>query len=241
MKVDWLRERRGSGLATFATATPITNTIAEMYVMQRFLQPETLARAGVAHFDAWAANFGRTVTALELSPDCASYRMNARFARFANVPDLLRMFRAIADVRTADELALDIPELASGRAETVVVEAAPELSDFVAQLAERAEAVRNRTVLPEDDNMLNVSGDGRKAALDLRLVGLAADPAGDKIAAAADKIAAAADKIAAAADKIANIYSQSRTRTYTGANGALSPRPGSITAGLLRPWHTSQR
>lgn len=214
MKLDWLRGAHGGRVATFATATPIANSVAEMYVMQRYLQPDTLTAAGVEHFDGWAATFGRTVTALELAPDASTYRMNTRFARFANVPDLLRMFRTTADVRTGDALRLDVPDLAGGRPETVVVTASEDLTAYVGELADRAEAIRNRRVNPEDDNMLKVSGDGRKAALDLRLVGYPPDPAGGKIAAAADRIAA--------------IHAETRTRPYLDADGVESPRRGGL-------------
>jgi N12 class adenine-specific DNA methylase len=214
MKLDWLRSNRGHRVATFATATPIANSIAEMYVMQRYLAPDALTVAGVEHFDGWAANFGRTVTTLELAPDSASYRMTTRFARFANVPDLLRMFRAFADVRTGDQLRLAVPDLTGGRPETLVVPACDELKAYVAELAERAEAIRNRAVRPEEDNMLKVSGDGRKAALHLRLVGRPADPDGGKLA--------------AAASVIARIHHESRDRPYLGDDRARSSRRGAL-------------
>ncbi|MDQ6840311.1 MAG: helicase, partial [Actinomycetota bacterium] len=214
MKLDWLRSQGGRRLATFATATPITNTIAEMYKMQKYLQPEALEAAGVDHFDGWAANFGRMVTALELAPDATTYRMNTRFARFANVPDLLRLFREIADVRTGDELHLDVPDLAGGKAETVVVPASDTLVEYMATLVERSEAIHNGLVKPEEDMMLLVTGDGRKAALDLRLVGLPPDPAGGKIAAAADQIAA--------------IAVEHQDRPYMDATGARADRRGAL-------------
>jgi N12 class adenine-specific DNA methylase len=230
MKLDWLRQTHGHRVATFATATPIANSVAEMYVMQRYLQPDTLAAAGVEHFDGWAANFGRTVTALELAPDSSSYRMTTRFARFANVPDLLRMFRTVADVRTGEELHLNVPELTGGRAETVVVPASDGLKEYVAELADRAEAIRDKAVSPEQDNMLKVSGDGRKAALDLRMVERAPDPSGGKLA--------------AAASVIADIYQHSRDRAYMGDDRARSSRRGSLqlvfcdlgTPNPDRPW-----
>ncbi len=170
-KLQVLRERNGGRVATLATATPIANSIAEMHVMQRYLQPEALAQAGVSSFDAWAANFARPVTELELAPDGGSYRMATRFARFANVPDLTTMFRAVADVRTAADLHLATPDLAGGGPETVIVPTTAALSGYVESLVGRAERVRNRLVTPAEDNMLKVTGDGRRAALDLRLVG----------------------------------------------------------------------
>jgi len=189
LKLAYLRERKPGHVATFATATPIANSVSEMYVMQAYLQPDTLHRAGVERFDAWAANFGSTVTALELAPDGASYRMSTRFARFRNVPDLLKMFTHVADVRSATDLKLPTPSLAGGRPETIVVPASDALKTYVDGLAKRAEKVRNRTVRPDEDNMLAVTGDGRRAALDLRLVGHTPDPAGGKTAAAAEQIA----------------------------------------------------
>jgi N12 class adenine-specific DNA methylase len=214
MKMGYLRQSHGARVTTFATATPIANSIAEMYTMQRYLQPDELARAGIEHFDGWAANFGRTVTALELAPDASTYRMQTRFARFANVPDLLRLFGAVADVRTGTDLALAVPELAGGKARTVVVPATPELAGYVASLAGRAERIRNRAVSPEEDNMLKVSTDGRKAALDLRLVGLAPAPDGGKIA--------------AAADEVARIYARTASHIYLDTDGGVAPRPGAL-------------
>ena len=182
VKLRVLRERHGGRVATFATATFVANSISELYVMQRYLQPDALAAAGIATFDAWAANFGRTVTALELAPDGGSYRMKDRFARFANVPELVSMFSEVADVKTAEQLALPTPNLIGGRAEVVVVPPVRGLRAYVESLVARAEAVSRGAVRPEEDNMLKVTGDGRKAALDLRLVGLHPDPDGGKIA-----------------------------------------------------------
>ncbi len=214
LKLAYLRERNPGHVATFATATPIANSVSEMYVMQAYLQPDTLGRAGVERFDAWAANFGSTVTALELAPDGASYRMSTRFARFRNVPDLLKMFTHVADVRTAADLKLPTPSLAGGRPETIVVPASDALKTYVDGLAERAEKVRNRTVRPDEDNMLAVTGDGRRAALDLRLVGHAPDPAGGKTA--------------AAAEQIAGIWRTNRDRPYLDDARQPAHRPGSL-------------
>ncbi len=214
LKLNYLRERHGERVATFATATPIANSISEMHVMQSYLQPQELARAGVERFDAWAATFGRSVTELELAPDGGSYRLNTRFARFANVPDLLRMFRAVADVRSAVDLSLKIPEIEGGKPETVVVPKSDQLALYVEGLVERAEAVRSKGVTPEEDNMLKIVGDGRKAALDLRLVHQPPDPEGGKLA--------------AAAERIARLYHRRKDWTYNDAAGNPSPRPGSL-------------
>jgi N12 class adenine-specific DNA methylase len=214
MKLAVLRDRHGSRVCTFATATPIANSIAEMWVMQSFLQPDALEAAGLASFDGWAATFGRTVTALELSPDGSSYRMSSRFARFANVPELLTMFGAVADLRTRDQLPMDIPTAAGGGPETVVVAPGDGLRQYMAELVERAREVRNHAVKPDVDNMLSIGNDGRAAALDLRLVGRAPDPTGGKIAVAADRIAA--------------LWAEGKDRIYLGADGRPSPRPGTL-------------
>lgn len=215
MKLAYLRQRNGDRVATFATATPVANSITEMYVMQTYLQPERLQHAGIRRFDSWAANFGSTVTALELAPDGASWRMQSRFAKFRNVPDLLQMFRATADVRTADDLALAVPELPGGP-ETVIVPCSPELRAIVADLAERAERVRNRQVEPDEDNMLAITGDGRRAALDLRLVG--EDPPEGVPA-----------KAAVVAEHVAEIYRQHQDDRFVDpATGEPMARPGAL-------------
>jgi len=209
-----LRRMHGPRVVTFATATPVANSMAELWVMQSYLHPDLLASVHLRAFDAWAANFGRTHTALELAPDGASYRMQTRFARFQNVPELLTLYRQVADVRTNDDLDLPVPALAGGQAETVVVEPDAALVDYVANLAARAERIRNRSVDPSEDNMLKVTGDGRRAALDLRLVG--ADAAAD------------GGKLTVAAQRIAAIHHASRDLRYTDEHGQLTLRPGAL-------------
>ena len=187
--------------------------MAELWVMQTYLQPDHLEAVGLKPFDAWAATFGRTHTALELAPDGASYRMQTRFARFQNVPELLTLYRRVADVRTLDDLDLPTPAVAGGQPETVVVEPSDDLVDYVADLASRAERIRNRSVDPAEDNMLKVTGDGRRAALDLRLVGL--DPAGRA-------------KLAVASHHIAAIHHATRDHRYADEHGQLTLRPGAL-------------
>jgi N12 class adenine-specific DNA methylase len=170
VKTGYLRDRNEGRGVVFATGTPISNTMAEMYTLQRYLAPEMLASAGVEHFDAWAANFGEAVTSLELSPDGSGYRMHTRFAKFVNLPELLSMFRSFADVQTADMLKLPRPELAGGKPHVVAAPASPELKAYVQTLVDRAQRLRNGGVDPRTDNMLKITGDGRKAALDMRLV-----------------------------------------------------------------------
>jgi N12 class adenine-specific DNA methylase len=171
IKTGYLRERNGGRGVVFATGTPISNTMAEMYTLQRYLAPEMLTAAGVEHFDAWAANFGEAVTALELAPDGSGYRMHTRFAKFVNLPELLSMFRSFADVQTADMLQLPRPEIEGGKPHVIAAPASPELKAFVQTLVDRAQRLKCGGVDPRADNMLKITGDGRKAALDMRLVG----------------------------------------------------------------------
>ena len=154
----------------FATATPVANTMAEIQTMQRYLQPQRLEELGLQQFDAWAATFGESVTALEIAPDGSGYRMHTRFARFINVPELMAVFGEVADIRTAEMLDLPVPRLRGGKPRIVACPASPSLKAFVQTLVRRAEAVRNGDVKPNEDNMLAITTDGRKAALDFRLV-----------------------------------------------------------------------
>lgn len=172
LKTRYLRERHQGRGVVFATATPIANTMAEMYTMLRYLGPELLELQGTDHFDSWAANFGREVTTLELAPDSSGYRMHTRFAQFVNLPELLHMFRTVGDVQTADMLQLPRPALATGKPVTIATPASEELKAYVQTLVERAARIRDplERVDPRDDNMLKITGDGRKAALDMRLV-----------------------------------------------------------------------
>ena len=179
MKTRYLRDRSGGRGVVFATGTPVSNTMAELYTSQRYLAPEMLASCGVGHFDAWAANFGEPVTSLELAPDGSGYRMHTRFARFVNLPELLTMFRSFADVQTADMLKLPRPDVAGGKPHIVASAASPELKKYVQTLVARSENLRRGGVDPRIDNMLKITGDGRKAALDMRLVHPLADPHGD--------------------------------------------------------------
>ena len=170
LKTRYLQERSGGRGVVFATGTPISNTLAEMYTMLRFLAPDMLAERKVEHFDSWAANFAESVTSLELAPDGAGYRMHTRFAKFINLPELLTVFRSVGDVQTADMLKLPRPELENGKPTIVAAPASHELKAFIATLTERAEKLKKERVDPSVDNMLKITGEGRKAALDMRLV-----------------------------------------------------------------------
>jgi hypothetical protein len=185
----------------FATATPVANTMAEIHTMMRFLQPNRLAQLGLQQFDAWAATFGECVTALEISPDGSGYRMNTRFARFINVPELMAFFGEVADIKTAEMLNLPVPRLKDGKARTIACPGSPALKAFVQTLVERATAIRSGHVDPRDDNMLAITTDGRKAALDMRIVNPRA---------AFDK----AGKIASCAQNVVEIWT--RTASFRG-------------------------
>jgi len=170
MKLDHLRGRHGARVATLATATPIANSVSEAYVMQRFCRPDLLQAAGLTDFDTWAATFGEVTTELELAPDGVRFRMGSRFAKFRNVPELLRMWHVSADIKTAEDLDLPTPDLHGGAPETVVVPASDALRRFMRDLAQRADRVQARQVRPDEDNMLRIASHGRAAALDLRLL-----------------------------------------------------------------------
>jgi N12 class adenine-specific DNA methylase len=176
LKIRYLQERNDGRGVVFATGTPISNTLAEMYTMLRYLGPEMLSERKVDHFDSWAANFAEAVTSFELAPDGSGYRMHTRFAKFINLPELLSVFRTVADVQTADMLNLPRPELENGRPAIASMPASPELKAFIRTLTERAERLKKERVDPSVDNMLKITGEGRKAALDIRLIDPCAEP-----------------------------------------------------------------
>ncbi len=166
MKCRYLDELTGGRGIVFATGTPISNSMTEMYTMQRYLQYETLRSQGLTHFDAWASTFGETITSIELAPEGTGYRAKTRFARFYNLPELIAMFKQVADIQTADMLNLPVPTV---NYHNVAMKPSEHQKDMVASLAERAERVRNGMVEPTVDNMLKITNDGRKLALDQRL------------------------------------------------------------------------
>jgi N12 class adenine-specific DNA methylase len=169
LKVLHVQRQNAGGGVVFATGTPIANSVAEMFTMQRYLQMSALKALKLDHFDSWAATFGEPVTAMELAPDGSGYRLNTRFARFINVPELMQQFRQVADIQTREMLRLPVPELRGGKPEVVSAPCSPELAKVVESLVERAEALKTGRVDPRQDNMLLITTDGRKAALDLRL------------------------------------------------------------------------
>ena len=167
MKCRYLDEITGNRGTIFATGTPISNSMVELYSVQRYLQYDTLLQNGLQHFDSWASTFGETVTALELAPEGTNYRAKTRFAKFFNLPELMLMFREVADIQTADMLKLPVPKVNYHNIKTKPSEIQ---SEMVASLAKRAEKVRARLVEPNVDNMLKITNDGRKLALDQRMI-----------------------------------------------------------------------
>ena len=166
-KCQYLDELTGGKGVTFATGTPISNSMTELYTNMRYLQYGTLQKLGLGHFDSWASSFGETQTAIELAPEGTGYRAKTRFAKFFNLPELISLFKESADIQTPDMLNLPVPE---AEYENVVLKPSEYQKDMVASLAERAEAVRDRQVQPYEDNMLKITNDGRKLALDQRLI-----------------------------------------------------------------------
>ena len=186
MKCRYLDELTGGRGVVFATGTPISNTMVEMYTMQKYLQYHTLEEHGLLNFDAWASTFGETVTAIELAPEGTGYRAKTRFSRFYNLPELMSMFKEVADIQTADMLKLPVPK---AEYHNIVLKPSEQQKEMVAALGERAEKVRNRMVDSTEDNMLLITNDGRKLALDQRLLNpLLPDSDTGKVNACADNI-----------------------------------------------------
>jgi N12 class adenine-specific DNA methylase len=185
------------GRVVFATATPVSNTLAEVYVMMKFLQLDTLEEMSIGHFDAWVQLFAETSQGLEMKPDASGYRVATRFNKFTNLPELATLWRQVLDVKNADQLNLPRPKLAGGAPQIITIPSSPELREYVKSLAARVEAIKNRRVKPEVDNMLRITTDGRKAALDIRLV-------------MPDAPRQPCSKVEAVADKVAEFYRQSQ-------------------------------
>lgn len=186
MKTQYLDELTGGKGVIFATGTPVSNSMVELYTMQRYLQYKSLQDRGLQHFDSWASTFGETVSAMELAPEGSGYRMKTRFAKFFNLPELIAMFKEVADIQTADMLNLPVPEV---EYHNEVAEPTQFQKDMVADLGERAEEVRNRSVDPSIDNMLKITNDGRKLALDQRMINpMLPDDETSKVSVCADRV-----------------------------------------------------
>jgi N12 class adenine-specific DNA methylase len=220
MKLHYLRGRRPDGrVGCFATATPIANSVTEAHVMLRYLRPDLLAAANVSDFDSWAAVFGQTVSEIELSVSGSNFRAKQRFAKFHNLPELLRLWWVPGDVKIAEDLNLPRPELVArhdGRREpvTVLIPRSVELGEFIDELGLRAERIAAGAADRDEDNILNISREGRAAALDLRLVGRTASGGDTKLDIAAAKIAA--------------IWREHREDRFTNPDGTPHPTPGGL-------------
>lgn len=199
MKCQYLDEITGGKGVVFATGTPISNSMTEMYTIQRYLQYGTLKQHGLEHFDSWASTFGETVSAIELAPEGTGYRMKTRFARFFNLPELISMFKEVADIKTADMLNLPTP---NAHYHNVAVKPSEQQKEIVAELAQRAQMVRDGNVDPTEDNMLKITNDGRKLALDQRLV----DPSLDDYP---------HGKVNACIDNVLHIYEETKDKKST--------------------------
>ena len=221
MKLEYLRSEGRERVVTGATATPISNSVTEAFVMQKYLRPDLLDAAGIGAFDAWAATFGQTVTQMEMAPTGNNtFRMKTRFAKFQNVPEMLKLWSIFADVKTAEDLQLPTPEIAEredGRRApaTVAIQPTVELEQFIETLGKRAEKVAARAVSPSEDNMLTISTDGRKAALDIRMIA-STDPSGPT-------------KVDLAADSIHRVWEQTKDNIYLDPiTGQESPVRGAL-------------
>jgi len=185
MMTEYLNSQEQAGI-TFATATPITNSLAEMYTMMRYLIPKQMDEIGIQHFDAWAAAFGEVVTRLEIKPDASTIDFQSRFAKFHNVPELLQLFNLVADIKRSEDLDLPVPK---AKYETIVAEPSEDLLELQHKLQERYQRVRSGSVEPTEDNALKICTEGRKAALDVRLVDpLAMDDPGSKVNLLVDQV-----------------------------------------------------
>ena len=169
MKISYILENNGGKGAVFATGTPISNSMGELFAMQKYLQLDRLREMGLEHFDEWASTFGEVVNSFEIAPDGSGFRTKARFAQFFNIPELMTLFKEVADIKTSKMLDLPVPKLKDGDYKTIVAPKSEELGEYVDKLAERSEIIRNGCD-PRIDNMLLVTNDGRKAALDLRMI-----------------------------------------------------------------------
>ena len=185
-KCRYMDEITGGRGVVFATGTPVSNSMTELYTMQRYLQYDQLQELGMAHFDCWASRFGETVTALELAPEGTGYRARTRFSKFFNLPELMNLFKEVADIKTADQLHLPTPEV---EYHNIVAQPTEQQQEMVKALSERASLVHSGTVDPSQDNMLKITSDGRKLGLDQRIINqMLPDEPGTKVNQCVDNI-----------------------------------------------------
>jgi hypothetical protein len=186
MKCRYMDEITGGKGVIFATGTPVSNSMTELYTMQRYLQHDMLSRSGLQHFDSWASTFGETVTAIELAPEGTGYRARTRFAKFYNLPELMNMLKECADIQTADMLNLPVPQV---EYRSIIAEPSDLQKEMVKELSERAAKVQSGAVDPQTDNMLKITTDGRKVGLDQRLINpLLEDYPGSKVNLCAENV-----------------------------------------------------
>ena len=196
MKTQYLLEKNNGKGVVFATGTPVSNSMSELYTMQRYLQPKTLEDMGLYSFDDWASTFGEVVSSFELAPDGSGYRVQERFSKFNNIPELMNMFREVADIQTPDMLKLPVPALKNNEYNVISSESTKDLKEFTETLVKRSEEIKKGGVDPRKDNMLNITNEGKKAALDMRLINEVYDDI-------------ATSKINKAVDNIYKIYQES--------------------------------
>lgn len=215
IKLNLLRQRKGPNarIVTFGTATPVANSLRELYVMQSYLGPEILEEAGVKSFDTWLSNFARTVTAVEPDVTGTGFRMKTRIGQFVNLPELIQMVRQFSDVVTQEQIPVPIPDVVGGKRRAVILDPSPQVESYFEQLTRRAFDVRRRPKKGED-NMLKIVNDGRNAALDPRLVGLPEDENGGRIR--------------AVADEIIRIHHTTAHNRYPDYHGHTHPTPGAL-------------
>lgn len=171
MKTEFLLDKQNGKGVIFATGTPVSNSLSELYVMMRYLQPHILERMGIFNFDEWASTFAEVTNSLELAPSGKGYRVRQRLSKFHNLPELMSIFRMVADIKTKDDLNLPVPQIEGGKAKVIALEPSKELEEYMEELVERSENIQRGGVEPKEDNMLKISSDGKKAALDIRLTG----------------------------------------------------------------------
>ena len=221
MKARFLSERHPGHGVTFATGTPISNTMVELYTMQRYLDPSGMDGRGIEHFDAWAATFGEVIDTMEISPDGAGLRQRSRFAKFTNLPELQQMFRAFTDVQTAEMLDLPRPALRTGKPIVIACPMSEEQRTLQQGLVARYERLRSEKVDPREDNALAITTDGRKLALDPRLLSGAAEDFPEA-------------KINALVDHVAEIWANSPAADARHADDLLRPGREPDAVGVFR-------
>lgn len=171
MKTEYLLDKQNGKGVVFATGTPVSNSLSELYVMMKYLEPHILEKMGIFSFDEWASTFAEVTNSLELAPSGNGYRVRQRLSKFHNLPELMSIFRMVADIKTKDDLNLPIPQIKNGKATIIALEPSKEQEEYMQEIVKRSEAIQRGNVDPKEDNMLKISSDGKKAALDIRLTG----------------------------------------------------------------------